>query len=246
MIDNSPSVLILPTTFFDFVQEAQDYYLPPITGSYLRLIRIMVFFLTLFVTPIWYYLNCNPDFAPDWFQFALIQDNMNLPIILQLLMLELGIDALKLASLNTPSSLNSSFSIVGALILGDFAVNAGWLAPEIILYMAFVALANFTQPSYELGYAIKFMRMMMLIIIALLPRFGLWIGLAIIAAYMGEIIGTSILGGITAYPVAVFILASNKTITHTSYFYPLFPFHAHDFKMIFARKKLRGKSSNRS
>ncbi len=74
MIDNSPSVLILPTTFFDFVQEAQDYYLPPITGSYLRLIRIMVFFLTLFVTPIWYYLNCNPDFAPDWFQFALIQD----------------------------------------------------------------------------------------------------------------------------------------------------------------------------
>ena len=67
-----------------------------------------------------------------------------------------------------------------------------------------------------------------------------------IAAYMGEIIGTSILGGITAYPVAVFILASNKTITHTSYFYPLFPFHAHDFKMIFARKKLRGKSSNRS
>lgn len=167
MIDNSPSVLILPTTFFDFVQEAQDYYLPPITGSYLRLIRIMVFFLTLFVTPIWYYLNCNPDFAPDWFQFALIQDNMNLPIILQLLMLELGIDALKLASLNTPSSLNSSFSIIGALILGDFAVNAGWLAPEIILYMAFVALANFTQPSYELGYAIKFMRMMMLIIIAL-------------------------------------------------------------------------------
>lgn len=224
MIDNSPSVLILPTTFFDFVQEAQDYYLPPITGSYLRLIRIMVFFLTLFVTPIWYYLNCNPDFAPDWFQFALIQDNMNLPIILQLLMLELGIDALKLASLNTPSSLNSSFSIIGALILGDFAVNAGWLAPEIILYMAFVALANFTQPSYELGYAIKFMRMMMLIIIALLPRFGLWIGLAIMA----------------------FILASNKTITHTSYFYPLFPFHAHDFKMIFARKKLRGKSSNRS
>ncbi len=68
------------------------------------------------------------------------------------------------------------------------------------------------------------MRMMMLIIIALLPRFGLWIGLAIMA----------------------FILASNKTITHTSYFYPLFPFHAHDFKMIFARKKLRGKSSNRS
>ena len=54
MIDNSPSVLILPTSFFDFIQEAQDYYLPPITGSYLRIVRILVFFLTLLVTPIWY------------------------------------------------------------------------------------------------------------------------------------------------------------------------------------------------
>lgn len=224
MIDNSPSVLILPTSFFDFIQEAQDYYLPPITGSYLRLIRILVFFLTLFVTPVWYYLNCNPDIAPTWFQFALIEDAMNLPIILQLFILELGIDALKLASLNTPSSLNSSFSIIGALILGDFAVNAGWLAPEIILYMAFVALANFTQPSYELGYAVKFMRMMMLLIIALIPRYGLWIGIG----------------------VMFLILASNKTITDTSYFYPLIPFHAHDFKMIFARKKLRNKSKNHS
>ena len=224
IIDNSPSVLILPTTFFDFIQEAQDYYLPPITGSYLRIVRILVFFLTLLVTPLWYYLNCNPDIAPDWLSFVLIQDHMNLPIIVQFLILEFGIDALKMASLNTPSSLNSSFSIIGALILGDFAVNAGWLAPEIILYMAFVALANFTQPSYELGYAIKFMRVLLLIMTALLPRYGFWIGIAIMLG----------------------IMASNKTVTNTSYFYPLVPFHPHDFKMIFARKKLRGKSSSKS
>lgn len=224
IIDNSPSVLILPTTFFDFVQEAQDYYLPPITGSYLRVVRIMVFFLTLLVTPIWYYINCNPNLTPYWLSFALIQDNMNLPIIVQFLVLEFGIDALKMASLNTPSSLNSSFSIIGALILGDFAVNAGWLAPEIILYMAFVALANFTQPSYELGYAIKFMRVMLLVFVAISPTFGIWIGIIVMLC----------------------IMASNKTVTNTSYFYPLVPFHPHDFKMIFARKKLRGKSGSKS
>ncbi len=186
--------------------------------------RIMVFFLTLLVTPLWYYLNCNPALTPDWLQFVLIQDNMNLPIIVQFLVLEFGIDALKMASLNTPSSLNSSFSIIGALILGDFAVNAGWLAPEIILYMAFVALANFTQPSYELGYAIKFMRVMLLVFVAILPVWGFWIGLACMLV----------------------IMASNRTVTKTSYFYPLVPFNPHDFKMIFARKKLRGKSSSRS
>ena len=184
MIDNSPSVLILPTSFFDFIQEAQDYYLPPITGSYLRIVRILVFFLTLLVTPIWYYLNCNPQLTPDWLSFAMIQDHMNLPIIVQFLVLEFGIDALKMASLNTPSSLN----------------------------------------SYELGYAIKFMRVMLLVLTAISPVWGFWLGIALM----------------------LIIMASNRTVTNTSYFYPLFPFNPHDFKMIFARKKLRGKSSSRS
>lgn len=224
LIDNSPSVLILPTSFFDFIQEAQDYYLPPITGSYLRIIRILVFFITLLVTPIWFYFNCNPELCPDWFAFTLVKSQKNVPIIVQLLILEFGIDALKMASLNTPSSLNSSFSILGALILGEFAINAGWLAPEIILYMAFVALADFTQPSYELGYAIKFMRVMILILTALLPTYGFWIGIVLL----------------------VVILIGNKTVTKTSYFYPLIPFHPRDFKMIFSRKKLRGKSSRKS
>lgn len=219
IIDNSPSVLILPTYFFDFVQEAQDYYLPPITGTYLRCIRIGVFFATLLVTPIWYYLNCNPSLAPSWMAFAIIPDTNNLPIIVQLLVLELGIDALKLASLNTPSSLNSSFSIIGALILGDFAVNAGWFAPEVILYMAFVALANFTQPSYELAYGVKFMRVMLLLLTWLFPSFGFWIGLVLM----------------------IFILYNGKTVSRQSYLYPLIPFHWSDFKMIFMRKKLRDK-----
>ena len=217
LLDNSPSALILPTHFFDFVQEAQDYYLPPLTGAYLRLIRILVFFVTLFITPLWYYINCNPDLAPSFLKFTLIADNMSVPILIQFLLLEFGIDALKLASLNTPSSLNSSFSIIGALILGDFAVGAGWFAPEVILYMAFVALANFTQPSYELGYAIKFMRVMLLVMIGIFPRYGLLFGLIAL----------------------VLIVYKNKTITKTSYLYPFIQFNAHDLKMIFIRKKLR-------
>lgn len=220
IIDNSPSVMVLPTYFFDFAQEAQDYYLPPITGTYLRIIRIAVFFVTLLITPVWFYMNSNPEIVPDWLQFSLIADEGNIPILFQLLVLEFGIDALKLASLNTPSSLNSTFSIIGALILGDFAVNAGWFAPEVILYMAFVALANFTQPSYELGYGIKFMRVMMLVLIGIFPSFGLYAGIIIM----------------------IMILYSSKTVSRQSYLYPLIPFHWQNFKMIFMRKKLRDKS----
>lgn len=217
IIDNSPSILILPTTLFDFIQEAQDYYLPPVTGMYLRLVRISVMLLTMLVTPIWLYLNYHPGLVPDFLKFTLLSDTMSLSFLVQFLLLEFGIDALKLASLNTPSSLNASFSIIGALILGDYAVNAGWFAPEIILYMAFVALANFSQPSYEMGYAVKFTRVFLLLCIGIFPDYGLWIGLIVLGI----------------------VLLRTKTIMHTSYLYPLYPFNYKDLKKVFVREKLK-------
>ena len=60
MVDNSPSVMILPTTFFDFTQEANEFYFPPLVGSYLRLLRIIVFLISLFITPVWYLMVSEP------------------------------------------------------------------------------------------------------------------------------------------------------------------------------------------
>lgn len=217
LVDTSPSALILPTAFFDFIQEAQDYYLPPITGNYLRIVRILVFFASLLITPLWYHFLKNPSQMPPFLAFVQLTDHGELPILLQLLLLEVGIDALKLASLNTPSSLNNSFSIIGALILGDFAVGAGWLVPQAILYMAFVALANFTQASYELGYAVKFMRIFLLLCIALIPGIGLYVGSGLLLVMMSRC----------------------TTLTDTSYFYPLFPFHLQQLKKLLIRKKLK-------
>ena len=80
---------------------------------------------------------------------------MSLSLLSQLLVVEFLIDVLKLASLNTPDSLSNSFSMLGALILGDFAVQAGWLGPEVLVYMAFVSVAGFAQPSYETGLRLQ-------------------------------------------------------------------------------------------
>lgn len=219
IVDNSPNVIILPTFFFDFVQEAQDYYMPPVIGTYLRIVRIIVFLSTLLITPVWYYFNHNPWLVPRGMEFIILQDATNVPIIMQFLILEIAIDALKLASLNTPSALSGSFSVLGALLLGDFAVKAGWFNQEIILYMAYVALANFTQPSYELGYAIKFSRVMLLLMILVLPKWGFFIGM----------IGL------------VVVLYRSKTISKESYLYPFIPFCFKDFVKIFKRSKLYSK-----
>ena len=129
IVDNTPAVMILPTSFFDFIQDTNDYYFPPLVGSYLRIVRMVVFLLTLFLTPLWYLAVKNPTLFPDWISFVQIEEMNSVPIILQLLIVEFIIDAIKLASLNTPSALNGSFSVVGALILGDFAVKAHWFVP---------------------------------------------------------------------------------------------------------------------
>lgn len=216
LIDNTPQVMVLPSTIFDFMQESNDFYFPPLTGTYIRVVRYLVFFLTLIITPVWYLLILYPDFVPGWLLFALPEETGQLPVFVQLLLVEFIIDALRLASLNTPNMLNNSLSVVGGLILGDFAVDIGWLIPEVILYMAFVAIANFTQRSYELGYAIKFLRILLLILTAL---FGIW-------------------GFGAGMVLCLVLVATNSTVNgKRNYLYPLIPFNGKALKSLLVRVK---------
>ena len=216
IVDNSPQVMVLPSTIFDFMQESNDYYFPPLTGTYIRIVRYAVFFLTLVLTPTWLLLMQYPDFIPEWLRFIIPDEMGKLPILAQLLLVEFIIDALRLASLNTPNMLNNSLSVVGGLILGDFAVSIGWLIPEVILYMAFAAIANFTQRSYELGYAIKFMRIMLLVLTALL---GIW-------GYVG------------GFLIITVLIATNSTVNgKRNYLYPLIPFKPKALKTLIFRTK---------
>ncbi len=216
LLDNSPAAMILPTAIFDFLQESGDFYLPPLTGTYLRAVRHAVFWLTLFLTPIWFLGVLNPQYVPEWLSFALPENRGKLPIYLQLLLAEFVIDGLRMASMNTPDMLTNSLSVVGGLILGDFAVDVGWLIPEVILYMAFVAIANFTQTSFELGYALKFMRIMLLTLTAF---FNLW-------------------GFLAGVVLIVVLIATNKTVNgERSYLYPLIPFSPKALLSLFVRRK---------
>ncbi|MBE6563393.1 MAG: spore germination protein [Ruminococcaceae bacterium] len=202
--DNSPEVLLFPTSIFDFLQEADDYYFPPLTGTYLRIIRHFVFWLSVVATPLWYLALKNEAVLPPWLDFLIPRDPGQLPIIVQLFLTEFALDGLKLASLNTPDTLSNSLSVVGGLLLGDFAVQVGWLSPDVILYMSFVAIANFTQSSYVLGYAFKYLRMLTLLLTAL---FGIW-------------------GFIAGILVGLVLIVTNNTFGGKSYLYPLIPFNA--------------------
>ncbi len=179
MVDNAPSAMILPTSIFDLIEEANDYYFPTITNVYLKITRLVIILVTLFLTPTFMLLIDNPQWIPPFLDFILIQDELNLPIIWQFLILESAIDGLKLAAINTPGMLSTPLSIVAGIVLGQFSVSSGWFNAEIMLYMSFVAVANYTQPNFELGYALKFMRLIMLILTAIFGTPGYIAGVLI-------------------------------------------------------------------
>ena len=216
MIDNTPSVMLLPTTLFSFAEEINDYYFPPLIGTYLRIVRLVVLFLTVFITPLWYLLVKNGDVLPGELEFLLIEDEYFVPLIVQLLLVEFIVDILKLASLNTPDALSNSFSMLGALILGDFAVQARWLVPEVLVYMAFVAVAGYAQHSYEMGYACKLVRMILLVLI------WLWDGWGFAAGVVGTVV----------------LIASTKPVVGKGYLYPLIPFNGKRLMRILRRRPI--------
>jgi stage V sporulation protein AF len=215
--DTSPEVMILPTSLFDFTEEADDYSFPPLTGTYLRLVRIIILFLSVIVTPIWYLAVEYGSALPDALKFLIPDEPGALPIILQLFIAEIALDGLKLASMNTPDMLSNSLSVVGALILGDFAVGIGWFSEDVIFYMACVAIANFAQQSQELSYAFKFTRMIILTLVYFLRLPGFILGLILFSVFV----------------------ATNTTVTgKRHYLYPLIPFDGKAImKHLIRRKK---------
>jgi len=221
LVDNSPSVMLLPTSLFDFMEEANDYYIPPLVGTYLRYLRMIVLFLALFITPVWYLLVKDESRVPEALQFIIPEKPGSVPLLVQLLLLDFVVDLLKLASLNTPDALSNSFSMLGALILGDFAVQARWMVPEVLVYMAFVAIANFAQPSFELGYALKLARMVFLILVAFLDVWGL------IAGILGLLL----------------LLATTKPILGRGYLYPILPFDGKALGRLLVRQPISRKNS---
>jgi len=177
-----------------------------------------VYVCSIYLTPVWYYLMMRQELLPPALDFIKLSAEAGIPVFWQLIIVEIAIDGLRLASLNTPDALGSSLSVVGGLILGDFAVNSGWFSPDVILYTAFVTIANFTQTSYELGYAVKFVRLLMLALVHILGGYGILLGTLIMLT----------------------LIATNKSIDGSrSYLYPLIPFDKKALKRLMVRSKFK-------
>ena len=171
-VDGSPSAIITPTTFWHHLQHAEEYRNKPIVGAYLRLVRFVAVWVSMFLLPLWYLFAQNPELLPPGLDFIGINEHGHIPLLLQFIIVELGIDMLRMAAIHTPSSLATALGLVAALMIGQVAVEVGLLTYEVVLYLSIAAIGTFATPSYELSLANRMFRMILLLFTASLGVIG--------------------------------------------------------------------------
>ena len=179
VVDTSPSVIILPATWFHHIQHAEEYRSSPGVGLYIRWVRFSSIIVSVLATPVWLLVATNPGLLPEALKFIGPEKVGPIPLWLQFFLAEIGIDAIRMAAIHTPSPLATALGIIAAFMIGDVAIQVGLFAQEVILYMAVAAVGTFATPSFELANANRIVRLGLLVAVALFGLPGLVLGLGI-------------------------------------------------------------------
>ena len=216
-VDTSPSVIITPTTFFHHVQHAEEYRQSPAIGTFVRWVRFIGIFASLFLLPLWYLFVLHPELLPNQLAFIGPNDKTHIPILLQLLIGELGVEFMRLAAIHTPTPLSTAMGLVAAVLIGQIAIDVGFFVGEVILYVAIVAVGTFATPSIELSVANKITRLYLLFAVALFGVPGFVVGITVFIVYL-----------------------TNVKSLKTPYLWPFIPFNLAAFWQILVRKSMPG------
>lgn len=202
LVDTSPSVMLGPTTFFDHLQAPEEYRQTPLSGTYLKLLRMIGIFVSFLLVPLWLCFVNQIDLNIPILSQVLTLEFSKANILFQVLMAEITIEMVRMASIHTPNSLSQSMGLIVGIILGGIAVNLGIVSETIVLLGALSAIGTYITPSYELALANKIVKLVLIIISYFFGLTGLIISL------IGYII----------------YLATLKSFS-MPYFSPLIPFH---------------------
>lgn len=202
IVDTSPSVILGPVSIFDHMQHAEEYRQTPLAGTYLRILRFIGIFASFLLIPLWFALLSSRDIIPAFFRGLFeIGDDTRTEVFFQIILAEVGIEFLRMASIHTPNSLSTAMGLVAGVIIGEIAITVGLFTEIIVLLGSISAIGSYITPSYELSLANKISKLLLLIGILFFDIWGLIGGLILLFIY----------------------LASLKSFTRP-YLYPLVPF----------------------
>ncbi|MFC4557438.1 spore germination protein [Virgibacillus kekensis] len=184
IVDTSPSVIILPTTFFHHVQHAEEYRQSPAVGTFIRWARFLGIMASIFLLPFWLLLVIEPTLLPKELAFIGPQEEGTVPLVLQIILADLGVEFLRMAAIHTPTPLSTSMGLIAAVLIGQIAIDVGLFGPEVILYVAVSAIGSFVTPSYELSVANKLTRFALVLLTGIFGVYGFMIGATVYMLYL--------------------------------------------------------------
>ena len=202
IVDTSPSVIIIPTTFFDHLEHAEEYRQTPTVGTFTRWIRILAVLAALFLLPLWLLFVLEPSLLPKAISFIGPKEQGNVPITIQIILAVVGVEFLRMAAVHTPTPLATALGLIAAVLIGDIAINVGLFSPEVILYVAISTVGSYVTPSYELSVANKIVSLFLILMTVFFGVNGFVIGFTIVILFW-----------------------VNLKALDTPYFWPLIPFN---------------------
>ncbi len=213
LVDNSPSVLILPCTIFQFTQSPEDYYKSPVVGTYFRLVRFLCIPVSLILMPLFLMLTVYfPQFSEKW-KLMSTEPASGAAIVFYVLAVEFLLDLFKYSASVSSGKFSGSLSIIGGLIIGDIAVELNWASVEILFYAAITLLTSLSLASIEFSDGLRVYRLFLIIVTSLFGGWGFSCGLFLV----------------------LLSAATTPTFGGMSYFWPLYPFNRKALRTLLLR-----------
>ncbi|ADG07725.1 spore germination protein [Kyrpidia tusciae] len=183
VVDGSPNALLIPALFVNFLQSPEDYFERYSMALAVRLLRHMYFWIALLL-PATYValLSYHQEMIPTTLLMTLTasHEGVPFPAVVEALIMEVTFEALREAGIRLPKAVGQSVSIVGALVIGEAAVNAGIVSPAMVIIVALTGIASFTIPSYNIAITFRLLRFPMMIMAGLFGLYGIIISLLVL------------------------------------------------------------------
>ncbi len=181
IVDNSPSAILGPVSVFDHMQHAEEFRQTPIAGTYLRMLRFIGIIFSFIFMPLWY-LCIKIDYIP--FESELFNIDKTNNIFLQIILIEVGIELLRMASIHTPNALSTSMGLIAGIVIGNIAIDLEIFSNAIVFIGSISAIGTYITPSYELGLANKISKIVLLLFIYIGGLWGFIIGITLLIVYL--------------------------------------------------------------
>jgi spore germination protein KA len=189
-VDGTPHPLIVPATWNQFLQSAEDYYLNWYLASFIRFVRYISFLLTLLGPSIYIaFISFHPELIPTSLLINLAAQRAGIPfpVFVEALLMEFTFEILREAGVRMPRPVGQAVSIVGALVLGEAAVSAGIVSSAMVIVVAATAIGSFTIPHFQMIDSVRILRFGMMALAASFGIYGIGLGVIVLVAHTASL-----------------------------------------------------------